>query len=101
MARVLIDTAMAGTFMSIRWARADLQSIGGRLLLMVISSNRIASRLDHARTAHLINGKSCDRSCASWSGSTRLDLLAGRDLLFPYRLTIDLTRRCTSSSPAR
>lgn len=102
MARVLVDTGNAsGTFVSYRWARRNLPGLRGASSSLVFRIKKRGLMLDGLDLG--------SQSLADWPVSdtmpreldrlNQIDVIVGHDLLWPYRLSIDLPRRVLELRP--
>lgn len=95
-ARVLVDTGnRTGTFVSARWARqhlARLQRPTSTLVFKFKHQNLSLDTMELGGTT-LVDWPILDRLPNDLERLDLVDVLVGRDLLWAYRLTIDLPRR--------
>jgi hypothetical protein len=96
MARVLVDTGdRAGTFISARWARRSLASFGRPDSKLIFKYKQRNLSLDQLELGNqlLYDWAVVDTIPQELERLDAVDVLLGHDLLWPYRLTIDLGRR--------
>jgi Aspartyl protease len=96
MARVLVDTGdRAGTFVSYRWARQHMPNLRGVTSAMVFRFKKRNMALDvlDLGSQTLRDWPVLDTIPTELDRLNQVDIILGHDLLWPYRLTIDLPHR--------
>jgi len=95
-ARVMIDTGnRLGTYVSARWARRHLPQFQRPTSTLVFKFRHQGLTLDTMQVGELVlrDWPIWDRIPRELEQLDLVDVLIGRDLLWPYRLTIDLHER--------
>jgi hypothetical protein len=95
-ARVLVDTGnRSGSFVSAGWARRHLPQFQRPTSSLIFKFRHQGLRLDTMSlgTSTLRNWPIIDRLPSELERLDLVDVLVGRDVLWPYRLTIDLRQR--------
>jgi hypothetical protein len=95
-ARVMVDTGnRPGTYLSARWARRHLPQFERPTSTLVFKFRHQGISLDTMQLGDLVldDWPIWDRIPRDLEQLDLVDVLVGRDLLWPYRLTIDLRRR--------
>lgn len=102
MARVLVDTGnRAGTFVSYRWARRHMPQLRGANASLVFRFKKRNMTLEmfDLGSQSLATWPVTDTMPAELDRLNLVDVILGHDLLWPYRLTIDLRRRVLELRP--
>ncbi len=95
-ARVMVDTGnRSGTYISARWARHHLPQFERPTSTLVFKFRHQGLSLDTMQMGELVlsDWPIWDRIPRELEQLDLVDMLVGRDLLWPYRLTIDLRQR--------
>jgi len=102
-ARVLVDTGdRAGTFVSYRWGRKHLPQLSGPNASLVFRFKKRRLALDALTlgSQSLADWPIADTIPPELDRLNVVDLMLGHDLLWPYELSIDLSRRMLSLQTA-